>query len=144
MTSRVPTAAAGTIRVSMEEPAPRSVNPPVFGTTAPVLHRLLGNTARFSRREAVRITKQPGPPPLDCTQLTMMIIKPSRCSVILIQSLDSLGTWLSPLVYPTNIAFRYLHSLWIFHKYLILDESTFSGEYKIHSYSFCFHNFLVS
>ena len=51
----------------MEEPALRSVNLPVFGTTAPVLHRLLGNTARFSRREAVRITKQPGPPPLDCT-----------------------------------------------------------------------------
>ena len=91
MTSRVSTAAAGTIRVSMEEPALKSVSPPVFGTTAPVLFRLLENTARFGKK-AVRITRQPGPPPLDCIQLAMTIIKPSRCSVILIQSLDSLGT----------------------------------------------------
>ena len=91
MTSRVSTAAAGTIRVSMEEPALKSVSPPVFGTTAPVLFRLLENTARFGKK-AVRITRQPGPPSLDCIQLAMTIIKPSRCSVILIQSLDSLGT----------------------------------------------------
>ena len=92
MTSRVLTAAAGTIRVSMGEPALKSVSPPVFGTTAPVLFRLLENTVRFGKKEAVRITRQPGPPPLDCIQLAMTIIKPSRCSVILIQSLDSLGT----------------------------------------------------
>ena len=48
MMSRVPMAAAGTIRVSMEEPAMRSVSPQVFGTTVPVLYRLLVNTARFS------------------------------------------------------------------------------------------------
>ena len=71
----------------------------------------LENDARFSRKEAVRISKQPGPPPPDCTQLTMTIIKPSRCSVILTQSLGSLGTWLSPLVYPTKIVFRYMISL---------------------------------
>ena len=92
MTSRVPMAAASTIRVLIEESVLRSVNPQVFGTTVPVLYRLLEDTARFSRKEAVRITKQPGPSPLDCTQLTMTIIKPSRCSVILTQSLGSLGT----------------------------------------------------
>ena len=92
MTSRVPMAAARTIRVLMEEPVLRSVNPQVFGTTVPVLYRLLENDARFSRKEAVRISKQLGPPPPDCTQLTMTIIKPSRCSVILTQSLGSLGT----------------------------------------------------
>ena len=111
MTSSVPIAAVWTIRVLIEEPVLRSVNPQVFGTTVPVLYRLLEDTARFSRKEAVRITKQPGPPPLDCTQLTMTIIKPSRCSVILTQSLGSLGTWLSRLAYPTKIVFRYLISL---------------------------------
>ena len=48
LTSHVATAAAGTIRVSMEEPALRSVSPQVFGTTVPVLYRLSVNTARFS------------------------------------------------------------------------------------------------
>ena len=40
MTSRVPMAAARTIRVLIEEPVLTSVNPQVFGTTAPVLYRL--------------------------------------------------------------------------------------------------------
>ena len=40
VTSRVPMAAARTIRVLIEEPVLRSVNPQVFGTTAPVLYRL--------------------------------------------------------------------------------------------------------
>ena len=48
VTSHVPMAAAGTIRVSMEEPAMRSVSPRAFGTTVPVQSRLLENTARFS------------------------------------------------------------------------------------------------
>ena len=111
MISRVPMAAVRTIRVLIEEPVLRSVNPQVFGTIVPVLYRFLENDARFSRKEAVKISKQPGPPPLDCIQLTMTIIKPSRCSVIWIQSLGSLGTWLSRLAYPTKIVFRYLLSL---------------------------------
>ena len=48
LTSHVATAAAGTIRVLMEEPAQRSVSPQVSGTTVPVLYRLSVNTARFS------------------------------------------------------------------------------------------------
>ena len=48
LTSHVATAAARTIRVSKEEPALRPVSPQVFGTTVPVLYRLLVNTARFS------------------------------------------------------------------------------------------------
>ena len=92
MISRVPMAAVRTIRVLIEEPVLRSVNPQVFGTIVPVLYRFLESTARFSRKEAVKISKQPGPLPLDCIQLTMTIIKPSRCSVIWIQSLGSLGT----------------------------------------------------
>ena len=92
MMSRVPMAAAGTIRVSMEEPALRSVSPQVFGTTVPVLYRLLVNTARFSREEAVRIIKQPGSPPLDCTPSLMTETKLSKYSAILIQSLGSHGT----------------------------------------------------
>ena len=36
MTSHVPTAAVGPIRVSMEELALRSVSPQAFGTTVPV------------------------------------------------------------------------------------------------------------
>ena len=74
----------------------------------------------------------------------MTIIKPSRCSVILTQSLGSLGTWLSPLVYPTKIVFRYLLSLSIFYKYLINERRTkaHSAErYEIHSISCCFHKF---
>ena len=48
VTSHVPMAAAGTIRVSMEEPAMRSVSPRAFGTTVLAQSRLLENTARFS------------------------------------------------------------------------------------------------
>ena len=40
VTLRVPMAAARTIRVLTEEPVLTSVNPQVFGTTAPVLYRL--------------------------------------------------------------------------------------------------------
>ena len=92
MTSRVPMPAAGTTRVSMEEPVIRSVNQQVFGTTVPTLYRLLVNTARFSWEEAVRITKQPGSPPLDCTPFLMTETKLSKYSVILTMSLGSHGT----------------------------------------------------
>ena len=78
LTSHVATAAARTIRVSMEEPALRSVSPQMFGTTVPVLYRLLVNTARFSWEEAVRIIKQPVSPPLDCTPLLMTETKLSK------------------------------------------------------------------
>ena len=47
VTSHVPMAAAGTIRVSMEEPVMRSVSPRAFGTTVPVRLRLLEDTARL-------------------------------------------------------------------------------------------------
>ena len=83
-------AAAGTIRVSMEEPAMRSVSPRAFGTTVPVKLRLLENTARLGQ-DVVRTTKQLGSLRLDCLQLLMTAIEPSKCSVILIQSLGSLG-----------------------------------------------------
>lgn len=46
MTSIVAMAAAETVRVLMEEPALRSVNPQVFDTAVPVHCRLLENTAR--------------------------------------------------------------------------------------------------
>ena len=92
MTPRVPMAAVGTICVLMGEPAMRSVSPQVFGTTVPVLCRLLVNTARFSCEEAVRIIKQPGQPPLDCTPSLMTETKLSKYSVILILSLGSHGT----------------------------------------------------
>ena len=40
MTSRVPMAAARTVRVLIEEPVLRSINLQVFGTIVPVLYRL--------------------------------------------------------------------------------------------------------
>ena len=40
MISRVPMAAVRTIRVLIEEPVLRSVNPQVLGTIVPVLYRL--------------------------------------------------------------------------------------------------------
>ena len=91
VTSLVPMAAARTIRVSMEEPAMRSVSPRAFGTTVPVRLRLLEDTARLGC-EVVRATKQLGPALLDCIQLLMTTVEPSKCSVIFIQSLGSLGT----------------------------------------------------
>lgn len=45
VTSRAPTDAARTIRVSMEEPAKKSVSPRVFGTTVLVRYSLLENAA---------------------------------------------------------------------------------------------------
>ena len=83
--------AARTIRVSMEEPAMKSVSPRAFGTTVPVRLRLLEDTARLGC-EAVRTTKQLGSTRLDCIQLLMITVEPSKCSVILIQSLGLLGT----------------------------------------------------
>ena len=106
LTSHVATAAARTVRVSMEEPALRSVSPQMFGTTVPVLYRLLVNTARFSWEEAVRIIKQPVSPPLDCTPLLMIETKLSKYSVILILSLVSHGTWLSHSICPTTTFLR--------------------------------------
>ena len=84
-------AAAGTIRVSMEEPAMKYVSPRAFGTTVLAQSRLLENTARLGC-EVVRTTKQLGSTRLDCIQLLMITVEPSKCSVILIQSLGSLGT----------------------------------------------------
>ena len=106
LTSHVATAAAGTIHVSMEEPALRSVSPQMFGTTVPVLYRLSVNTARFSWEEAVRIIKQPVSPPLDCTPSLMTETKLSKYSVILILSLGSHGTWLSHSICPTTTFLR--------------------------------------
>ena len=91
VTSRVAMTVAGTICVSMVEPALRSVSPQVYGTVVPVQSCLLGNIARLSR-EVVRITKQPALTHLDCTKSLMVVIKPSQCSVTLTQSLISLGT----------------------------------------------------
>ena len=45
MTSRVPTAAAKTIRVPMEEPALKSVSIQAFGTAVPVALPMAGGTA---------------------------------------------------------------------------------------------------
>lgn len=45
MTSRVPTAAAKTIRVPMEEPALRSVSIQALGTAVPVALPMAGGTA---------------------------------------------------------------------------------------------------
>lgn len=150
MTSCVPMAAARTICVSMEEPALRFVSPQVFGTTVPVLYRLLENTVRLSWKEAVRITKQPDPLPLDCIHLTTTKVKSSRCSAILIQSPGSHGTWLSRLVYPaltTVIFLRYLNSLWIFCTYLIHErrrKAHSAVKCEKHTFSCCFHNCFVS
>ena len=98
-------AAAGTIRVWMEEPAMRSVSPPAFDTTVLVRNRFLENTARFSR-EVVKTTKQLGWTSLDCTKLSTIQIKPFKSSAILIRSLGSRGIWSSRLVCPTKIIFR--------------------------------------
>ena len=84
-------AVAGTIHVSMEEPAMKSVSPRAFGTTVRVQHRLLENTARFSSEEVARTTKQLESTRLDCTKLLTTGIKPSKYSVILIQSPGSRG-----------------------------------------------------
>ena len=98
-------AAAGTIHVWMEEPAMKSVSPPAFGTTVLVRNRLLEDTARF-RPDVVKTAKQLGRTSLDCTKLSTIPIKPSKCSVILIQSLRSRGIWSSRLVCPTKTVFR--------------------------------------
>ena len=98
-------AAAGTIHVWMEEPAMKSVSQPAFGTTVLVRNRLLEDTARF-RPDVVKTTKQLGWTSLDCTKLSTIPIKPSKCSVILIQSLRSRGIWSSRLVCPTKTVFR--------------------------------------
>ena len=84
-------AAAGTILVSMEEPAMKYVSPQAFGTTVLVRLRLLEDTARLGC-EVVRTTKELGSTRLDCLQLLMTAVEPSKCSVILIQSPGSLGT----------------------------------------------------
>ena len=81
----------------------KSASPPAFGTTVLVRNRLLEDTARF-RREVVKTTKQLGWTSLDCTKLSMIPIKPSKCSVILI--LGSPGIWSSRLVCPTKAVFR--------------------------------------
>ena len=105
VTSRASMAAAGTIRVWMEEPAMRSVSPPAFDTTALVRNRFLGNTARLSR-EVVKTTKQLGWTSLDCTKLSTIPIKSCKCSVILIQSLGLPGIWSSRLACPTTTFLR--------------------------------------
>ena len=106
MTSRVPTAAAKTIRVSMEEPALRSVSLQAFGTAVPVAPPMAGDTARI-RYKTFRTTKQPDPILLDYIQLDMTVIKLLKFSVTLIQSLGLLGTCLNHLICPTKIFFRY-------------------------------------
>ena len=53
-----------------------------------------------------RTSKQLGPVNLDCLQFKITPIEPSKCSVILIQSLGSLGSWLSLSVCPTSTSFR--------------------------------------
>ena len=98
-------AAAGTIRVWMEEPAMRSVSPPAFDTTVLVRNRFLENTARFSR-EVVKTTKQLGWTCLDCMKLLMMTMILSKYSVILIQSLDLPGIWSNHLLCLTRTIFR--------------------------------------
>ena len=105
VTSRALMAAVGTIRVCMEEPAMRSVSPPAFGTTVLVRNSLLEDTPRL-RREVVKTTKQLGWTSLDCTKLSTIPIKPSKCSVILIRSLGLPGIWSSRLVCPTSTFFR--------------------------------------
>ena len=90
VTSRASMAAAGTIRVSMEGPAMKSVSPPAFGTIVLVQNRLLENTARFCR-EVVKTTKQLEWTSLDCIKLWTIPVKPFKCSVILTQGLDLPG-----------------------------------------------------
>lgn len=106
VTSRAPTDAARTIRVSMEEPAKKSVSPRVFGTTVLFRYSLLENAARLCWDEVVRNTKQLGSTYLNCTKLSMTAIKPSKFSVILIQSPGSRRTWSSHLAYPTSTILR--------------------------------------
>ena len=63
----------------------------MFGTTVLARNCLLERIVRFSW-ELVRTTKQLGSVGLDCIQLEMTAVKPSKCSVILIPSPGFRGT----------------------------------------------------